>query len=122
MIFRLRESMRSIMRGLARLFIRPPPDRNSCGEVRGTSHRFILVKPDAPAIFREAIFILRDDYLQHPGISSAQLLRQAKLAAKAQAHAMQIAPQGIYRLTPLANFLVGSAATLITLKILEVIS
>ena len=48
--------------------------------VRGTVSQVIVVKSPAPC-FREAVFILRDEYLTDEGASREALLRQAREAA-----------------------------------------
>ena len=50
--------------------------------IKGTASRVIVVKSPNPEIFREAFFILRDDYFQTPGLSRQELLRQAQNAAR----------------------------------------
>ena len=62
-----------------RLF--PPRRRAWRGEViRGTADRVIRVKEPVPGVFREAIFLLREDYLTRGGDERA-LLREARRAA-----------------------------------------
>lgn len=50
--------------------------------IRGTSHNIILVTSPDPEIFREAMFILQDDYMRRPGVGKEELLRQARDAAE----------------------------------------
>ena len=50
--------------------------------VRGTADRVIRVRDPVPGVFREAIFLLREDYLTRGGDEGA-LLREAKRAADA---------------------------------------
>ena len=50
--------------------------------IKGTASRVIVVKSPDPGIFREALFILRDDYFLNRGISQEELLRQARQAAE----------------------------------------
>ena len=49
--------------------------------IRGTSHSIIVVTPPNPEMFREAMFILSDEYMRGSGGSEA-LLRQARQAAE----------------------------------------
>lgn len=49
--------------------------------VRGNMRRVLVLKPPG-AIFQEAVFILRDDYFQTPGLSQRDLLLQARSAAE----------------------------------------
>ena len=53
--------------------------------VKGTARRVIVVKSPDPAVFEEAIFVVRDDYLRKPGVSQKELMRQAKRAASGYA-------------------------------------
>lgn len=50
--------------------------------IRGTAHNIILVTSPDPEIFREAMFILQDDYMRRPGIGKEELLRQARDTAE----------------------------------------
>ena len=50
--------------------------------IRGTSHNIILVTSPDPEIFREAMFILQDDYMRRPSVGKEELLRQARDAAE----------------------------------------
>ncbi len=49
--------------------------------VKGLSKKVIIVKSPDPKIFEQAIFIVRDEYLQTQGVGQKELLRQAKQAA-----------------------------------------
>ena len=55
--------------------------REALPVVRGNMRRVIVVEPPDP-MFSEAMFILRDDYFQTPGLSRQELLQQAKNAAR----------------------------------------
>jgi hypothetical protein len=48
--------------------------------IHGNMRRVIVVHPPDP-MFTEAMFILKDDYFQSPGLSRQELLRQAREAA-----------------------------------------
>lgn len=48
--------------------------------VKGVSRQVILVRPQEPKLFEQAIFILRDDAPQE-GITDEMLLREANIAA-----------------------------------------
>ena len=50
--------------------------------IKGTASRVIVVKSPNPEIFREAFFILRDDYFSKGGVCQAELLRQARQSAE----------------------------------------
>lgn len=51
------------------------------GALKGCMRNVIVVKPPDRR-FQEAVFILRDDYFLSPGADEAELLRQAKEAAR----------------------------------------
>lgn len=49
--------------------------------IKGTARRVIVVKNPEPAIFEEAIFIVREDALAQRGISAAKLMEEARQVA-----------------------------------------
>lgn len=55
--------------------------KEECDVVKGIGRRVIVVKSPDPAVFEEAIFVVRDDYLRKEGISQRELLREARKAA-----------------------------------------
>lgn len=59
--------------------LRPRPRRAAA--VKGCVRNVIVVKPGDRA-FKEAVFILRDDYFSSPGLSRSSLLSQARDAAR----------------------------------------
>ena len=63
--------------------------------IKGTASRVIVVKSPDPGIFREAFFILRDDYFSNRGISQEELLRQARQSAEGyvRSHSPQSPPR-----------------------------
>ena len=67
-------------RGVCSRFRQGPSGRTEV--IKGTASRVIVVKSPDPGIFREAFFILRDDYFSNRGISQEELLRQARQAAE----------------------------------------
>lgn len=82
--------------------------------VRGNMRRMLVLKPPGP-VFQEAIFILRDDYFQTPGLSRNDLMLQARSAAasylsSAVPRAARSAP-----LPPLPSFLLGAACAVLAL-------
>ena len=93
---------------------RRPPRR---GALKGCVHNVIVVKPP-DSRFREAVFILRDDYFLNEGIGEAELLRQAEQAAREYTY--EAVPPVSVRI-PWALLLFTLAAVLVTLKLLEVI-
>ncbi len=66
---------------IARLRRRLVLRRGRKAPVRGTVSNLIVVKNPAPC-FREALFILRDDYLSDPSRDRESLLREAREAAQ----------------------------------------
>ena len=86
--------------------------------IKGTASRIIVVKSPDPGIFREAFFILRDDYFLNRGISQEELLRQAQQSAEGyiRAHLPQSPPRrNAGRL--LLLLAAAAAAVLILLKL-----
>ena len=49
--------------------------------IKGVSRRVVVVKSPDPRIFEQAIFIVREDFLERSGASSEDVLRQAGAAA-----------------------------------------
>ncbi|MCI5753216.1 MAG: hypothetical protein MR033_01080 [Clostridiales bacterium] len=49
--------------------------------IKGVSRRVVVVKSPDPRIFEQAIFIVREDFLERSGVSSEDVLRQASAAA-----------------------------------------
>ena len=85
MIYRLRHRVRDLLSALRFSLSARRRERLSRREtllvVRGNMRRVIVVEPPDP-MFSEAMFILRDDYFQTPGLSRQELLRQAQNAAQ----------------------------------------
>ena len=113
--------MRRLRRGIAARQGIPPARRHGKtarkerrGNVlKGSMKNVIVVHPPG-GIFSEAVFILRDDY--DPGISRGELLRQAKSAA--EGHAQRALPPRRYTyLPPMAVFVLGASAAVLTLWI-----
>ena len=79
--------------------------------IRGNMHRAIVLKaPDDT--FAEAIFILREGFMQGEGLSRKELLRQAGEAAalycgRRKSRSVALAPAAI--------FLMGAASAILTL-------
>lgn len=49
--------------------------------VKGLSRRVVVVRPEEEeALFEQIIYIVRDDALTQPGVSAAEVLRQAEEA------------------------------------------
>ena len=112
---RLGERLRGMLHSVGALFRMPYTGAaaESRPVLRGNMRRAIVVKtPDD--MFAEAVFILRDDY--DPGVSRGELLRQAKCAA--EGHAQRALPPHRYTgLPPMAVFVLGASAAVLTLWI-----
>ena len=77
--------------------------------IRGSMHRAIVLKaPDDT--FSEAVFILKDSFLQGEGVSRKELLRQAAEAATGYCGRRRQRP--LY-LTPTVIFLLGAASAVL---------
>ncbi len=87
------------------------------GTLRGCMRNVIVVKPPDRR-FREAVFILRDDYFLSEGIGEAELLRQAREAASEYVQE-SLPPVGIRLPWALLGF--ALLVVLVALKLLEVI-
>lgn len=112
---RLGERLRGMLCGVGALFRAPysGADAESRPVLRGNMRRAIVIKtPDD--MFAEAVFILRDDY--DPGISRGELLRQAKSAAEGHAQ-RALPPHRCAGLPPMAVFVLGASAAVLTLWI-----
>ena len=110
---RLGERLRGMLCSVGALFRAPysGADAESRPVLRGNMRRAIVIKtPDD--MFAEAVFILRDDYFQTPGISREALLRQARAAA--EEYAAAYSPPGggarLIALVALAVLVIGGAA------------
>ena len=110
------DRIRSALGGaLGRLFV---PRRSFAAErgrerevIRGSAGNVIIVKSPNTEYFKEAIFILCDDLFTRRGVSSAQILREARRAAW-EYTAAHTPPSSVTLLTRLLYFLLGAAAGL----------
>lgn len=50
--------------------------------VKGVARRVVVVKSPDPKVFDEAIFIVRDESGRSPGVTTAELLREAQAVAE----------------------------------------
>ena len=125
MIYRLRHRVRDLLAALRFSLSARRRERLSRREtlpvVRGNMRRVIVVEPPDP-MFSEAMFILRDDYFQTPGLSRQELLQQAKNAARDYAGAAPPRePQRPIFPTAMSIFALGAAAAILALWIVGVI-
>ena len=89
--------------------------RETLPVVRGNMRRVIVVEPPDP-MFSEAMFILRDDYFQTPGLSRQELLQQAKNAARdCVGTAAPREPRRPIFPTAMSIFALGAAAAILAL-------
>lgn len=91
--------------------------RETLPVVRGNMRRVIVVEPPDP-MFSEAMFILRDDYFQTPGLSRQELLRQAQNVARD--FVSEAEPPELRRPifpTAMSIFALGAAAAILALWI-----
>ena len=91
--------------------------RETLPVVRGNMRRVIVVEPPDP-MFSEAMFILRDDYFQTPGLSRQELLRQAQnVAQDFVGRAEPPEPRRTILPTAMSVFALGAAAAILALWI-----
>ena len=93
--------------------------RETLPVLRGNMRRALVVKPDDP-MFAEALFVLRDDSFNTPGVSREELLAQAKAAAE-EYTAAALPYRSERSLSRAALFLSGAAVSLLLLWLCGVI-
>lgn len=76
--------------------------------VKGTSRRVIVVPSPDPKVFEQAIFIVKDEYMKKPGISQAELMKQAQRAAGSYMRSVSEPPSLASRIIPAVS--AGAAA------------
>lgn len=80
--------------------------------VKGISRRVVVVKSPDPEIFDEAIFIVRDDYLNRKGTSPEAVLHEAQQAAEQYLRGNLPGRRRFFsRIPPSACAAAGAAAT-----------
>jgi len=84
--------------------------------VRGNMGRVILITPPDP-MFSQAMFILRDDYFQTPGLSRQELLTQARSAAEDYVRSELSGREGTILPSAAALFSLGAASAILALWI-----
>lgn len=120
MIYRLRHRVRDLLSALrfslsARRQGRAFRRRETLPVIRGNMRRIIVVEPPDP-MFSEAMFILRDDYFQTPGLSRQELLQQAQNAARNYVgSAAPPEPRQPVFLPAMSVFALGAAAAILAL-------
>ena len=84
-------------------------ERGEASFIRGSMHRAIVMKaPDDT--FAEAVFILKDGFLQGEGVSRKELLRQAGEAASRYC---PVPKKSGTLLSPLLLFMLGAATAIV---------
>lgn len=58
--------------------------------VKGSTRQVILVKSPDPKLFEEAIFIVREEAMNREGVTSEQIIRQARQAADGYLRSSQV--------------------------------
>ena len=120
MIYRLRHRARDLLSALrfslsARRQGRAFRRRETLPVIRGNMRRIIVVEPP-DHMFSEAMFILRDDYFQTPGLSRQELLQQAQNAARNYVgSAAPPEPRQPVFLPAMSVFALGAAAAILAL-------
>ena len=117
------DRIRSALGGaLGRLFV---PRRSFAAErgrerevIRGSAGNVIIVKSPNTEYFKEAIFILCDDLFARRGVSSRELLDEARRAAEDCCGEL-VPPRDLTPWWHLVFFLLGAAACLLVLTLLK---
>ena len=119
MISRLRSSISRLFSAAA--VRRRHRSRPTGPTLKGCMTNVIIVKPPDPR-FKQAVFILKDDYFMNSDVSRRELLLQARDAARD--YVLSVAPAPRKRFSPLLAALLAAAVVLAAvygLKILQVI-
>ena len=121
MMYRLRSRLLSLQGASAMRFQRPSRTADPLPVVHGNMHRIIVVQPPDP-MFSEAMFGLKDDYFQTPGLTRQELLRQAKAAAGDCVNELTSRPPRCPLFpTSMSLFALGAASSVLALWIAGII-
>ncbi len=82
--------------------------------VKGTARRVIVVKDLDPAIFEEAIFIVREDALERRGVSAAKLMEEARQIAAGYTRRGGLLKRLFSRMSGLAIAAFGAGAAVLS--------
>ena len=63
--------------------------------VKGVARRVVMIKSPDPKIFDEAIFIVRDEAARRPGVTTEELLREARDVAESFVRRGRGAPRAL---------------------------
>ena len=79
--------------------------------VKGISKRVVVVKSPDQDVFEEAIFIVREDYFRREGITSDDLVKQARRVVEEYTRELSKPQKFFSRIPAPAMAAVGAAAT-----------
>ena len=111
MIHSLGQRLSRLIAGTAARLRRP--HRPPAARVKGCMKNVIVSKPPDP-MFREAVFILRDDYLMGDELNRQELLLQAREAAQSYVNSLAPPPR---RRSPIVPVLVLAFALALILRL-----
>lgn len=121
MIARLRFALRELREAFRLPRRAASGERGVQGEViKGTAGNVIIVKSPNTEVFKEAIFILRDDLFTRPGTNRGEVLQQARQAACAYVEAHTPERAAVPLLTHLLSFLLGALFSCALLLLFEI--
>ena len=125
MIGRIRFSLQGLLQLIAPRRSTRRPDgaqkeviRGKKEVIRGSAGNVIIVKSPNTEYFKEAIFILCDDLFARRGVSSRELLDEARRAAEDCCGEL-VPPRDLTPWWHLVFFLLGAAACLLVLTLLK---
>ena len=112
--------MGALKERLSLLFARPRSRKEFREKevIRGSAGNVIIVKSPNTEYFKEAIFILCDDLFARRGVSSRELLDEARRAAEDCCGEL-VPPRDLTPWWHLVFFLLGAAACLLVLTLLK---
>ena len=117
---RIRSSLRSFFRFFSP---HPGPQRSAGAEkevIQGSAGNVIIVKSPNTEYFKEAIFILCDDLFSRRGVSSRQLLNEARRAASDYCSEL-VPPRALNLWLYLLFYLLGALSVLVVLTLLKLL-
>ena len=78
--------------------------------VKGISRRVVVIKSPDPKIFEEAIFIVREDYLNSGGMSPEELIKEAQRVANSYVKSQGSEKKSFFARLPAPVFAAAGAA------------
>ena len=85
--------------------------------VKGTARRVVVVKSPDKKMFEEAIFIVREEYMRSPGITQAQLMKEARNAAKGYVGRLRPSAKHPTALTAIVSAIAGSGISVLIMQL-----